>query len=634
MPPPRPRPPPRGRALLRASLLAGLALAGGPWAGPTPAAAAPRVEPLTLGLLGSAADGRGFSAAQAGLKAVAALPGLPDDPARPLEVVAADDGGSVAGLEAAVKTLRARRVSGVVALPSGDLREAYAEAARRLRVPWIVIGPWAADALRAAGGLWHLGPSIARQGLTLADALRSPLGAESAAVLHDPGSAGRELADALRRNRPPVARDLGAFELGPGVEAEAVAQAAATGAQWLVVAATGRALEACAKALEGLEPVPRCLFADLARSATVQALAPRVFEAGVLLGGPDPEGEGRLGETLLSTLERQGAPEDELAVRAAEAGRRLLLAARQAGSDAHKKLVEALAPERPVAGLLGTYAFDPSGSTRAFPCRLWRVRPGGRFQEWPAGLLPTPACGPPLGFGRPGVPPRARKARLGWLTWGEKPVRTIEQDLAALHLSSGGYDPELDGLVRDEILARAIRIAYQLFRREPDGTAIPGWSWGLALTTEKPAEVRPAEVWVATVAGDDPDAGGRVTGAGTVAVYATFLQRTMYVQHRLEPPLTVEDKPFLLARHRWGEDRARDRRAQELQCLVDGFASAIALTLAHEFGHLCGCGHDTEHPTSIMNVVAGAGASWEEAVWIPAHQRNLTTTLGIEGVEK
>ena len=58
------------------------------------------------------------------------------------------------------------------------------------------------------------------------------------------------------------------------------------------------------------------------------------------------------------------------------------------------------------------------------------------------------------------------------------------------------------------------------------------------------------------------------------------------------------------------------------------------MTLAHEFGHLCGCGHDTEHPTSIMNVVAGAGASWADAVWIPAHQKNLTQTLGIEGVEK
>lgn len=33
-----------------------------------------------------------------------------------------------------------------------------------------------------------------------------------------------------------------------------------------------------------------------------------------------------------------------------------------------------------------------------------------------------------------------------------------------------------------------------------------------------------------------------------------------------------------------------------------------------------------------MNVVAGAGASWEEAVWIPKHQRMVTTALAIEGL--
>jgi hypothetical protein len=35
-----------------------------------------------------------------------------------------------------------------------------------------------------------------------------------------------------------------------------------------------------------------------------------------------------------------------------------------------------------------------------------------------------------------------------------------------------------------------------------------------------------------------------------------------------------------------------------------------------------------------MNVVAGAGAPWAEAVWIPAHQKTVTQALGIEGVEK
>jgi hypothetical protein len=115
-----------------------------------------------------------------------------------------------------------------------------------------------------------------------------------------------------------------------------------------------------------------------------------------------------------------------------------------------------------------------------------------------------------------------------------------------------------------------------------------------------------------------------------VAVYSTFLRRTMYQQHALVPPLSPADAPLLDGSYRWGDDLARNRRADEIRCLVDGFASAVGLTLAHEYGHCCGCDHDVEHPTSIMNVVAGAGAGWEDAVWIPRHQQRITQTLGIE----
>jgi WD40 repeat protein len=117
-----------------------------------------------------------------------------------------------------------------------------------------------------------------------------------------------------------------------------------------------------------------------------------------VLGGPDPEGEGRVGESLLSALEKASVPMAETAVRAAEAARRLLLAAESAGSATPKKVIGALAPETAVPGLLGALAFEPPGGIRFFPHRLWRVR-NGRFEEWPPGALPTPDCGPPLGFG-------------------------------------------------------------------------------------------------------------------------------------------------------------------------------------------------------------------------------------------
>lgn len=258
----------------------------------------------------------------------------------------------------------------------------------------------------------------------------------------------------------------------------------------------------------------------------------------------------------------------------------------------------------------------------------------GRFDPWPEALLPTPGCGPPLGFGRP--PPAAvneKHGRLGWLTWGEAGTRTIEQDLLALGLSTDGAAPDVDGAVRAEILGRAIRIAHRLFRREADGSPIDGWSWGITFSVDPPPPDLPrSRAWTAIVAGDHPAAGGEVIGSGLVAVYSTFLRRTMYESRRLDPPLSVADRALFDGTYRWGEDKTLNFRANHVRCLLDGFASAVGLTLCHEFGHLCGCGHDTESETSIMNVVAGAGAAWAEATWIPAHQRSVTTTLGLEGV--
>lgn len=155
----------------------------------------------------------------------------------------------------------------------------------------------------------------------------------------------------------------------------------------------------------------------------------------------------------------------------------------------------------------------------------------------------------------------------------------------------------------------------------------------MTFTTEKPSDDLPrSRVWLGIVAGDHPAAGGQVIGSGMVAIYSTFLKRTMYIQRKLDPPLSAEDRILLDGTYRWGEDRTLNFRSNKIRCLIDGFSSAVGLTLSHEFGHLCGCGHDTEHPTSIMNVVAGAGASWEDAVWIPSHQRSVTTTLGVEGL--
>jgi hypothetical protein len=347
----------------------------------------------------------------------------------------------------------------------------------------------------------------------------------------------------------------------------------------------------------------------------------------------DPEVQGREGERAALGLADRGLPGESLAYRAFEAGRRILAASDRAGSLRPSKAIDAL-DEEPVAGSLGRPFFEPHGAIRFFPHAFWHLR-AGRLQPWPDGLLPTPGCGAPLAFREPPIAPLNERGRVGVLTYGEGETRTIEADLLAIGLSTGGAEPEMDAFCREEILRRAIRITHRLFRREADGTPIPGWSWGMSLTTGPAPEDLPRHrVWLGIVAGDHPAAGGQVIGSGIAAIYSTFLVRTMYAVRRLEPPISAADRPLLDGTYRWGEDRASNRRADEIRCLLDGFASAVGMTLAHEFGHICGCGHDTEHPTSIMNVVAGAGAAWEDAVWIPLHRKAITTTLGVEGVDR
>lgn len=617
---------PRGAGLLARGMLVLGVLA------PGVARGAPRPEPVVVAVLATGGEGP-LARLAAGASLAEGLPGMEADAAAPLRIEAVDDGGSSAGMEAALKRLRALKPVGVIALPAPVLATAYAEAARTLRVPWVMLAPGALDVLAGSAHVVQLAPSMATQAVAVGDALRAPLGAASVAIVREAGAPGDAWEAALRRNLPATARDLGAFAWPVAGDAAVLEALAAAGPERVVVALQGRSLASFARSLHDRRQRLPCLYLDLARSEALRAAAPGAFEGSLLLGAPDPEGLGRMGEALSVALEAKRLPAGEVEVRAAEAARRLLGTARRAQGRQSRKMLEAWQPEVPEQGLLGPLGFEPAGHVRFFPLRLWRERQG-RLEEVPAGLVPAAGCGPPLGFQAPRALPRPARGRVAWLTWGEGEKRTIEADLKALGLTTGGYDPELDQLVRDEIVARAMRIAYQLFRREPDGTPLPGWSWGVTFTTERPAGAIPAEAWVATLAGDDPEAGGRVTGAGTVSVFTTFLVRTMYAQHRLDPPLTAFDKPHLLGRHRWGEDKVHDHRGELLRCLVDGFASAIGLTLAHELGHLCGCGHDTEHPTSIMNVQAGAGAAWADCVWIPSHQAEVTRTLGVEGVEK
>jgi hypothetical protein len=219
------------------------------------------------------------------------------------------------------------------------------------------------------------------------------------------------------------------------------------------------------------------------------------------------------------------------------------------------------------------------------------------------------------------------------VTFGDKqskPPRTIEKDMAKLHLGTRGYEGNLDEQVLEELMARALAKLNRLFLKNEDGTAIPGVSWQISFTSKKPEKLKASEYWNAVVAGDDPDAGGRAwPGDGHCEVYATFLERTIFHKNALEPPMSQEDKKYLDGTYVSGAPfRLQHLRMDQLRALVDGYAGSFALTGAHEIGHLAGLDHDTTDPRSLMNVVEGAGLRESHAFFVPAHAAILDRLLG------
>lgn len=620
------RSPARGRGWLGVALLLGLGLLPGAAAGAPP-------KPLLLAVLGSRADADRLSAALAGAQAAASKASREGPLAGGLRVQAFDTAGTKAGFLRALRQARAGKPVAVLAIPAGDQHLLYWKAARSLRVPWISLGGVPPDVAHNPGNYLHLGPTPVAQAVAAADAVLAPLAARRLAVVQEPTELGATLAAGVVRNLSAHVTMAGLRVWDRESTEASLMDLKACEAGCIYVAMNGEPLHHFVRTLAASTWRPKLFFAEGARDESLLAVAGDALDGCVFLGGPDPEMHGRIGEVLLDDLERAGQPMDVVTVRAYEATRMLLTAATVAGATKLKKVWDALAPETPKTGVLGSLAFEHHGALRAFPFTFWRVQKGA-YEEWPQGQLPTPGCGPPLGFGHPRTARLHPKGKLGVMTYGDVDKRTIERDLLAVGLSTGGKDKDLDASIRAEILARAIRIANRLFRREADGTPIAGWSWGMAFTTQAPdKDIKQSRLWLAICAGDHENAGGQAFG-NWVAVYTTFLKRTMYESRKLDPVVSAKDRPLLDGTYRWGADRMSNFRADKIRCLMDGFASAMGLTLSHEFGHLCGCGHDTEHPTSIMNVVAGAGASWEDAVWIPRHQRHVTTTLGVEGVLK
>ncbi|MEQ1634135.1 MAG: hypothetical protein ABL997_17280 [Planctomycetota bacterium] len=211
--------------------------------------------------------------------------------------------------------------------------------------------------------------------------------------------------------------------------------------------------------------------------------------------------------------------------------------------------------------------------------------------------------------------------------------RTSSDDLVQLGLSTGGADPIVDHIVREEIMARVMAIASTKFLRKEDGSGVVGTSLRIAFAmhvSEQERAKKKQRAWPALFGGDDEGAGGRAFGS-YCRVYSTFIRRTIFQKHALVPAVTTDDLQFLDGSYVFGTDLKLDKRSELIRALINGYAGSMALTLAHEVGHLCGLDHVEDDPVEIMNVNEGAGLDYRDANFGAPSIAHLKEHFGVTG---
>jgi ABC-type branched-subunit amino acid transport system substrate-binding protein len=298
--------------------------------------------------------------------------------------------------------------------------------------------------------------------------------------------------------------------------------------------------------------------------------------------------------------------------------------------------------------------FDVAGRGALYQWFVWTMGAKGP-EPIRADYLPVRDRGPVLRMKKPQDWDAVEindATQVVWLTFGEKdptvhgdPLRTIEEDMGSLGLGTMGYEGEMDPWLLEELQVRMLGKINRLFLKNYDGTFVPGVSFNIHFTFTKPEKLKPNHYWVGIIGGEeaiikdkDPEKeakkeqdlpGGKVIGSGRVAIYSRWMRKyTDIKNHPLRPHMNRDDRKYLDGTYSWGTTYEENLRADAMKCVLDGYSSWFAMTGAHEFGHVCGCGHDTESSRSIMNVVDAVGLRDTQACWIPMHVKALENSLG------
>lgn len=606
-------------------------------AAPAPPAAAKDAEPVRIRFVApeSGADAAIAEEALFGAR-IGIEKGRPGDAALPFPVVL-EPTPLPADAAAAAKAWKAWRKDSALVLawlPDGRVGDWEAEAARA-KLPLVVLSPepttpvldpkrgvfWAGgappqdEALQAMD--YALQPLGMRRPLLVTGGRRGAAVAGHCAFFHH---VSQTLTDPVEVGALQVASFAGTTSEGghdgivylgdPGGAERLLAALREAGSELPVLLSTGTASAAVPSFLAG-------------RAETAWAMEPSWFEDRTHLGREDryalEDAARAAGRRVLPAM-----------VRGQRVGIWVRQALAAAGTHEARELVPALrtigrpgAAEKPV--------FEPWGHVSLARFALWRSAPVEveklpACHERPETRVPISGV-PHVGFFSASRYRWEPGTAHVWVHWAHGESRTIDEDLFAIGLNTQGYEEDLEQRVLDDLMGRVLSKLNRLFLRNPDGTAIPGVSYNISFSTEPPDDdVKRGPKWEVIIGGDDPAAGGRAFG-NIALVFSTFIRRTMYVQHKLEPPLSTADRPHMAGGYVWDTSADDNIRNGMVRSLVDGFSQAMALTGAHELGHLAGCGHDTDLPRSIMNVQEGAGLEFEWAEWAPVHVQILEKRL-------
>lgn len=557
--------------------------------------------------------------------------------AKPPELLELDDGDDVKKAEAALAKAQAAKVDAIFSAATGVTIDALVPKVRKSGPLLLLVGSAGAppvasleDPIASIGG-WP-----AEHVTALVDFLEIPCHSAAPALVVEETPRGHEFVATLTRNLPERIHLAGTLFVKPhATPARAeLAKARDNHADRVVISGEPDLVDAVAAELLGLDwKVPLYLDDGLLSTAAASLGDGRAADGFALVAPPrfcmKPPDE------LLAAWQKTSPGATWLPPRLVRAyAMASLFADAVAGLTKRPKRDELVAALRAVPyGEEESQRplLDATGRSARTAWLPWSLGAKGPQADDPARYL-DPDFGPLLRARKPSLYKAEPGTKVVWLSFGDaksKAVRSIEEDLSKLGLITKGYEAAMDEWILDELMARALAKINRLYLKNEDGSFIPGVSFAISFTVEKPKELKPGEYFTAVIAGDDPETGGRAwPGEGRCEIYSTFMERTIFLKDKLVPPLQSEDRRYFTGAYVWATNSAENLRAKTIRNLLDCYAGSFALTGAHEVGHLCGLGHDTSDPRSLMNVQEGGGLRETSACWIPEHVKILERFLG------